>query len=558
MNICGLDREDEMTKRVISLVLALCMMCLMVPSAFALDDEGRIVHIMANGSIGTTTYTSLKAACEAAAPGDVVNVVDYDSSLIEPVEVPEDVTLCIPSDRILRLREAGLLTIKGTLLVNGSLSVNGTGRVDGTNGTVIVNGNVQLMYKDNFRGIMTLRPDSHVFSNENLNGILENAVITGSDTSHVFESVTYANGWEYAVLPQLGGLSVSSGILSPGFRKAIQSYTLTVEYETESVWVLPSAESDVVIRVNGTVVTSGTKSSDIPLNVGANTIYVDAAAKDGSIVTRYEILATRKAYVAPEPEKYAIAIETVANGKITASHETAEEGTQVTLTAVPNSGYEVAGVAAVSGGKTVDVVSLGDNKFAFRMPDGDVSVSGTFTKKPLSFTDVRRGQWFYEAVMNAAELGWVSGVGNGMFKPNDNMRRGDFCIMMARIDGANLDSYHVSRFKDVPDGSYYMKAIAYCADKGYVSGVGHGNFAPDSTITREQMAKIIANAKKLVPVSAPLKLFNDDAKISTWAYDSIYACLNARILVGDNAGNVNPRQPARRAEAAAMLVRAFG
>ncbi|MBD5584313.1 MAG: hypothetical protein HDQ88_04470 [Clostridia bacterium] len=566
-----------MTKKLLSLLLALCMAAVLVPSAFAAEgDAGSMeegsVETLADATpptyvarIGTTFYRTLATAVQCAEAHDVIEVLEPNVQLTDTAVIESDVTLDIPDGTSVWVMGDGRLTVIGQLNVLGDLCLTDNSFLDATYGMVIVGGNVLIAGQKNVYGTVTLVGNGRAVSNDNISGYLSGHVRSTDGSVLQYGGRTYAYAWVYRgvidtdppLMPadvKLGGLSVSAGSLSPSFATNTYEYDVTVENGTKSIWVLPSASQGLTIKVNGHVTASGVASDNIGLSVGTNKIYVDVTRDDGSVTVRYTLNVTRKDDVA----KYNVRVENTTHGSFLVDPLAAVEGTQVTIQAKPDSGYEVTGVVAVSNGQTIDVVRTGTNTYAFRMPRGDVTVDGTFGKKPVRFDDVKAGQWFYDHVIYAADAGWIAGIGNNLFSPNTSMCRGDFCIMMARIDGANLSGYHASRFKDVPDDSYYMQAIAYCADKGYVSGIGNGKFAPKDTITREQMAQIISNVKKLDKNVTPVKKFNDDAKISSWARGAIYACLNAKILAGDNAGNVNPVQPATRAEAAAMLVRAFG
>ena len=248
------------------------------------------------------------------------------------------------------------------------------------------------------------------------------------------------------------------------------------------------------------------------------------------------------------------------DGSWTCDRSNAKEGATVTITAQPKEGYEVGTVTVKDkNGKTITVTKTTDGKYTFVMPKGDVSVSVTFAPvAPVNpFVDVKEGDWFFEVVCTAAEKGWVNGTDATHFNPNSSMKRGDFAVLMANIKKVDLTNYKTSTFSDVPANKYYSKAIAYCADMGYLDGVGNNKFAPESTITREQMAKLVANVKGLTQVTTPQKPFADDGKISSWAKGYVYACAKAGIVLGDDKNNANPKTAAKRKDAAAMVVRAF-
>ena len=170
-----------------------------------------------------------------------------------------------------------------------------------------------------------------------------------------------------------------------------------------------------------------------------------------------------------------------------------------------------------------------------------------------TFPDVTTDDWFYDEVMTAANKGWITGD-NGYFKPYDTMKRGDFALIIARIMNYDPENYPTSGFPDVDSDLYYSAAIAFCKDQGIIGGEG-GYFNAEDPITREEMAKILAEALQLT-TSIPEKTYADDAEIAQWAKGYVYACQEAGIMEG-SGDNFNPRDNATRAEGAAVLVRAF-
>ncbi len=92
----------------------------------------------------------------------------------------------------------------------------------------------------------------------------------------------------------LSNLVVSAGALSPSFTALTTSYTVSVANATTSTTVTPTlTDSNAVVRVNGVIVSSGTASSAIALNVGANVITTLVTAQDGVSTRTYTITVTR-------------------------------------------------------------------------------------------------------------------------------------------------------------------------------------------------------------------------------------------------------------------------
>ncbi len=80
------------------------------------------------------------------------------------------------------------------------------------------------------------------------------------------------------------------------------------------------------------------------------------------------------------------------------------------------------------------------------------------------------------------------------FKPNDNITRAEFAQVLAKTMHLDdlLDSYEpVGTFEDVPTNDQFAPAIEIGAQIGAVSGYGDGNFGPEDNITGEQAIKLL-------------------------------------------------------------------
>lgn len=174
------------------------------------------------------------------------------------------------------------------------------------------------------------------------------------------------------------------------------------------------------------------------------------------------------------------------------------------------------------------------------------------------FSDVADDQWYYDYVLEAAELGIVKGNPDGTFKPNNPVTRAAFALMTVRMLGVDEDGlkFTTTAFTDVNDETYNAAAIQYCAEKGLIGGDGDGKFRPNDSITRQEAAKIIAEALELTETDD--ELFADDSLIHEWAEDYVYQCKAAGIFGGDaGTGNFRPTDAISRAETAKIMVVAY-
>ena len=105
-----------------------------------------------------------------------------------------------------------------------------------------------------------------------------------------------------------------------------------------------------------------------------------------------------------------------------------------------------------------------------------------------TFTDVPDTLWCAEAVNALASLGIVEGVGNGKFAPNQSITRAEFVTICARFTQVSASG---ETFTDVPASHWAFDAISTAASFGWVNGVGNGQFAPNQPITRAQAAVLL-------------------------------------------------------------------
>ncbi len=181
--------------------------------------------------------------------------------------------------------------------------------------------------------------------------------------------------------------------------------------------------------------------------------------------------------------------------------------------------------------------------------------SPAFTES--TFPDVKKDDWHYESVKYVYENNLMQGTESG-FEPESKMTRAMLVTVLCRMaNPENSDSKH--DFKDVPQGQWYSDAVLWAAANGIVSGISKTQFAPDSDVTREQMALIIYRFAKLqgydIIEKADISGFADASDISDWALDAIKWANKAKLLTGTSETTLSPKDTASRAEVATILMR---
>jgi subtilisin family serine protease len=112
-------------------------------------------------------------------------------------------------------------------------------------------------------------------------------------------------------------------------------------------------------------------------------------------------------------------------------------------------------------------------------------------------------------------------------------------------------------FADVDPANPHAHALRCLRATGVAAGDGAGNFRPGATITRAQLATLLAQALQTAGIalpSDPPDAFNDDdGSVHEPAINQLAAL---GILAGDVSGGVRPWTPVTRGQLAALLVRA--
>ncbi len=173
------------------------------------------------------------------------------------------------------------------------------------------------------------------------------------------------------------------------------------------------------------------------------------------------------------------------------------------------------------------------------------------------FNDVEQSDWFYSAVKYVSEKGIMVGTGAN-FEPNAATSRAMLVTILYRLEG-EPEVNSVNPFSDVADNQWYTDAVIWASENNIVSGYGDGLFGPADNITREQFAAILYRyaQSKYYDTSATANLsgYTDAASISSWAVTAMKWANAESLIIGRTATTLDPTGNATRAEAAAILMR---
>ena len=170
--------------------------------------------------------------------------------------------------------------------------------------------------------------------------------------------------------------------------------------------------------------------------------------------------------------------------------------------------------------------------------EGNIKVKVIDNSK--TFADVAVSHWAADSVQFVSSRELFTGTGNDVFDPMGDMTRAMLVTVLARLDGQDTEGGE----------TWYSKAMNW----GVKTGVTDGT-APESNITREQLAVMLYRYAKAEKTQADLSGFADSGSISDWASDAMNWAVAEGIITGKSGGKLDPSGLASRAEVATMLQR---
>jgi len=173
--------------------------------------------------------------------------------------------------------------------------------------------------------------------------------------------------------------------------------------------------------------------------------------------------------------------------------------------------------------------------------------------KPIEFNDIK-GHWAEETIKSFTDKGFINGYEDNTFRPNNNMTRAEFVKVVNKVFGyTQKDEEH---FTDVNEGDWYYEDICIGIKEGYINGKSKDIFAPNDSITRQEVAMILTNIMKNKDENLDkLNTFKDGDKAAKWAQSSVEGAIEAGYLNGYEDKTIRANGNITRAEAISMLSR---
>ena len=247
------------------------------------------------------------------------------------------------------------------------------------------------------------------------------------------------------------------------------------------------------------------------------------------------------------------------HGTVTVSPESASKGDTVTITATPDKGYTLESLTVLDkDGKALELTDKDGGKYTFVMPAGKVTVKAVFMDDNTMlnfFTDVHAEDYYYDAVLWAAQKGITGGMSDTLFAPNAACTRAQIVTFLWRAAGSP-EPKALSSFADVPADAYYARAVAWAVENGITEGTSDTTFAPGTICTRAQGAAFLYRAAGSPAVSGSAAF--TDVPIDAYYADSAAWAEQKGITGGIGNGLFGPHNNCTRAQIVTFLYRLYG
>ena len=346
---------------------------------------------------------------------------------------------------------------------------------------------------------------------------------TGMVIEATYSDSTKKDVTTYTYTPT-GALTTANTTITISYTEGSETKTCTQAITVNAV--TPPAPTEYTITFDGnggtptvgTMPTAGGKLTSLPSASRSGSYSFDgwytAASGGAQITTAYVFSANTTVYahwtytggsvgVGSYTPSYTVSVDKTENGTITVSPKSASKGSIVTITVKPDKGYTLETLRALDMSGYAMELTENNGRFTFKMPASAVIVKATFMDDNTMlnfFVDVKASDYFYDAVLWAAEKGVTSGADALHFSPNAPCTRAQIVTFLWRAAGSPAPK-NMSSFADVPADAFYAKAVAWAVENGITGGTGDGKFSPDATCTRAQAVTFLYRASGAPAVS---------------------------------------------------------
>ncbi|WP_203245835.1 S-layer homology domain-containing protein [Sporosarcina beigongshangi] len=173
---------------------------------------------------------------------------------------------------------------------------------------------------------------------------------------------------------------------------------------------------------------------------------------------------------------------------------------------------------------------------------------------PVSFKDLKPGDFGYSEIMNLTSRGVIGGYQDSTFRSSQAVTRGQSAKILAEALNLDLSNVKDPKLKDVPQSHPYYTYIAALANNKIIAGYKNGKFGVNDTLKRGQMAKILSVAYKF-EASKDAKFPFKDVPAGNQEAKYIQALVENKVTQGTTATTFAPNGTVTRGQMAIFIYR---
>lgn len=174
------------------------------------------------------------------------------------------------------------------------------------------------------------------------------------------------------------------------------------------------------------------------------------------------------------------------------------------------------------------------------------------------YADVPETAWYAGAVNTVSARGLLDASPGNHFEPSASLTRAEVVTALYRLAGMPAAGAGTA-FSDVPRTSGCYDAVSWAAGAGLVSGMPDGRFAPDSGITRAQLAAMLYRYAVYsgtgVAAGSGIGTYADWRQVGSWCREPLSWAVETGLMCGKPGNRLAPNDVVTRAEGAVFLQR---
>ena len=187
-------------------------------------------------------------------------------------------------------------------------------------------------------------------------------------------------------------------------------------------------------------------------------------------------------------------------------------------------------------------------------PEKPTQTEKTQETKSNPFVDVIKGQYYYDAVLWAANEGITGGTSANTFSPDANCSRAQVVTFLHRMIGSPEPAAITLPFVDVKTSDYFYKPVKLAFGSKITGGTSNTTFSPDETCSRAQVVTFLWRTAGQPKPSGKSNPFAD-VKADIYYYDAVLWAVENGITGGTSANTFSPDNNCTRAQVVTFLYR---